>query len=564
MSRLLERNHRASPDDWSVTDCIRIMWRRRAPLLWITFLGVLLGALTTWAQSRVYQSRALVEIQTFNENFLGLRNIYPAVASKVDAGLYVQTQTELLQQDSLIKEVAQKLHLAERPEFQPPSSLLAKLRDDIMIVPLRNTRIIQIICDAREASLSADLANTLARAFIEQSIETRQRAARQTYESLQPQLEGLRQRLPQTAAPRSIHSGLRRARDLFTREAGVNFHVYKSMLQQANDARAASIVRQSNIELIAPAEPPARPHKPNLPLNLAIGTLTGLVLAVGFVMLHEQNTPVLRAPGEAKTILALTELGAIPSADAQKRPTPRLLAPGGEKVRVDRAVLEHQSSRLSESFRCTLTSILSVNGDHPRILIVTSSGPMEGKTTAVSNLGFALAEIGRKTLLIDGDARNPQLLRIFGQPKGHGLSDSLDKTDTIDLPLHELVERTTVPHLFVLACGAQAGNIFGLRHSDRMSLMFRRLREQFDYVLIDTPCLKSSGAKNLARNSDGLILVVRANYTARRAVRGAVERFEDDGFRVMGIILNRWDPPSRDRSLAKLYAAREADWKSGV
>ena len=176
---------------------------------------------------------------------------------------------------------------------------------------------------------------------------------------------------------------------------------------------------------------------------------------------------------------------------------------------------------------------------------------MEGKTTTVSNLGFALAEIGRKTLLVDADVRHPQLHRIFDQPSDLGLIDFHDKTDLSELPLEVLVNKTGVPHLYLLAC-AYTDAILGLQHSGGRLRLFRRFREEFDYVLVDTPpCLEFDGARDLARSADGLVLVVRANYTDLRAARAAVERFEDDGTPVMGIILNRWDPFPRDMALPR-------------
>jgi len=502
----------------------------------------LTAAIITCAQPRLYQAQALVELRTINENFLNLRNIYPAVDSKIDPAFYLQTQAELLQQDSLIEEVARKLRLQDRPEFQPPSALLGKLRDDIRIMPLRNTRILQIVCDARNPSLAADLANTLARTFIEQNIETRQHGASQTYESLQLQLEELRQKLPRETAYERGHPGLRRTGSLRAREVGLN-HIYKAMLQQAYDAHTASLVRQSNIELIAPAEPPTRTQKPNLPLNLGIGIFDGLLLAIGYAMLQE-NTPVVRDPGEAATLLALPELGAIPSAGAQTPLGLGSVASRNGKPHLGNAVLEHRSSWVSESFRSTLTSILSGHGDHPRIVVVTSSRPMEGKTTTVGNLGCALAELGRKTLLIDGDVRHPQLQRIFAQPNGRRSAEVADPPSAIELPADALVKETSIPHLFLLACGAQTGAVFGLSHPDRMSRLFERFREEFDYVLVDTPpCFEFPDARNLARYSDGIVLVVRAGYTGRTMVRAAVERLEDDdGVQVIGVVLNGWDP----------------------
>src|SRR6516164_11442621 len=108
--RLPLSGHNTDAEEWSVTDCMRILRRRKGTLLWITCIGTMGALLITSRQPRLYQSRTSLEVQTFNENFLDLRDIYPTATSSFDAGLYVQTQVELLQQDSLMKEVARRLH----------------------------------------------------------------------------------------------------------------------------------------------------------------------------------------------------------------------------------------------------------------------------------------------------------------------------------------------------------------------------------------------------------------------------------------------------------------------
>jgi polysaccharide biosynthesis transport protein len=554
MPPLPQYERSAGSEDWCITDCIRILRRRKAMVLWIICVAGILAALITCAQPRVYQARALVEVVALNENFLNLRNVYPAAASKLDPALYVQTQVELLQQDSLLEEVARKLRLGDRPEFQPRTALIANLRDDIQVLPLRNTRVIQLVCDARDASLASDLANTLARSFIEQGIETRQRAARQTYELLESQIEELRQGFPWQLGNLSAQALPRRPGSLPTRGAGASQYVYKTMLRQANDARTASLVRQSSLELVAPAEPPTRPQKPNLPLNLAIGILDGVVVAIGFVLLQEQNTRVLREPGEAENLLGLRELGAIP---AQPEPRPEVLAAATHQPRAAGPVVEQAWLSQSEAFRSILTSILSGKEDHSRILVVTSSLASEGKTAIVRNLGRALAELGRKTLLIDGDPRHPQLHHGFDksggdQPGDTASNELLDET-TREVPLETLVTKTTIPNLFLLRCEAQTDRMRGPFHSDELPNLFERLRREFDYVLLDMPpCREFSRARDLARCTDGLVLVVRASYASRRTVRAAVESLQNDGFRVMGIILNRWDPARRETWLPRL------------
>lgn len=190
-SRRSERpcDYGARLEDLSVTDYKRILQRRKGALLLITCLAIFGASLITSPQPRVYESRALLEIQSLNENFRNFRDIYPPAASNVESGSYVQTQGELLQQDSLIEEVARNLDLEKRPKFQPPSDLLGKLLQDIRIALLRNSRIIQIVCDACDAALAASLANTLVQVFIEKGIDARQHTAPQTYESLRLQLE---------------------------------------------------------------------------------------------------------------------------------------------------------------------------------------------------------------------------------------------------------------------------------------------------------------------------------------------------------------------------------------
>jgi polysaccharide biosynthesis transport protein len=162
----------------------------------------------------------------------------------------------------------------------------------------------------------------------------------------------------------------------------------------------------------------------------------------------------------------------------------------------------------------------------------------------VSNLGIALAEIGSKVLLIDGDMRRPQLHRVFDQANSWGLSDVLREKNAVDeLPMDVLVKRTAVPHLYLLPSGASTDNVFGLLYSGRMSRLLPRFRQEFDYVLVDAPpCLEFADARIMARYAEELLLVVRANYTDRKTAQAAVQRLLLDGIPVMGVILNRWDP----------------------
>ncbi len=524
----------ARKDDCTLQECFGILFRRRGALIALMCAGILLAAAVTAMESRVYQARALLELQAYNETYLDLRDVYPVVSPSGDAAVYLQTQAELLQQDGLLEQVAHALHLGQRPEFSG-KHLLPRLRQDVRVTPVRNSRVIQMECDAQTAALAADLCNTLANTFIAQSILERQRSAWRTYQSLLPQLAELRR----TLRPARTASG---GKD-------VNHEVYDALQQKAQQAWLASALPLTNIRLASPAAPPPAPGKPNVRLNLAVGTFAGLVLAIAFVMLQEQRIPVLRAPGDAGALLALPELGVIPQAN---RWTPTaIFFPGlrNDSLLVERTALDEQTG-LSESFRATVASILSAQraGKKAQALLVTSAGPMEGKTTVVSNLGIALAAISRKVLLIDGDMRRPRLHKVFDEANSWGLSDLLrEKNAAEELPIEVLAKQTPVPRLYLLPSGTSTGNIFGLLHTGRLARLLPLFRQEFDYVLVDAPpCLEFADARIMARYTDELLLVVRANHTDRRTVQSAVERLRFDGIPMMGVILNRWDPIGGD------------------
>lgn len=542
----------------------------------VTLAGVCGASLISVFQPRVFRSEASIEVEGLNDNFLNAHEIYPNASPSSDlAGSYLQTQAEELQQSALMNQVVTTLHLERQPGFQKECGLLNKLlgwdltqeptlnvTSDILkrtvhVVPSRTSHMIQVIAEARDSHLAAEIANTLATAFISHSVDIRQRAAQQTYESLELQLDKLRQKLFKSEA-RLAEFGIsqgaalsvvdqRKAtidpismaeRSAVQREVDADRRFYEAIAQRANDAALAAAVRQSNFRLVSEAQPTTRPYKPNLPLNLGIGLVGSVILGVSAATLREHISPCIGLPGEAGRCLTVPELGAIPDAPSRHEPDRVLPFP-----RIDRGTIE-RNPQLSEPFRAALASILSVNrkGADAHAFVVTSSQRMEGKTTVVGNLGIGLAEIGAKVLLIDGDMRHPQLHELFGQSNSWGLSELLRENNAIEeLPLESLVKNTGVPRLSLLPSGVATGNIFALLCSIRFERLLPKVRREFDYVLVDAPCLEYADARIIGHYADQLLLVVRANYTTRRTAQAAVNTLFVDGIPPLGVILNRCD-----------------------
>jgi capsular exopolysaccharide synthesis family protein len=179
------------------------------------------------------------------------------------------------------------------------------------------------------------------------------------------------------------------------------------------------------------------------------------------------------------------------------------------------------------------------------MLVVTSAGPGEGKTTLASNLAAASAEIGRQVLLVDADLRCPKLDAVFGLQRNLGLTELVQSsTPVADLNLDDYVQSTSVPRLSVITSGNPDGKVTGpLLFSERVFQLFSRFRQSYGVVLIDTaPALLFSDARLLGRFCDGAILVVRSGVTSREAALAAKQWLTEDGVPILGTILNDWNP----------------------
>jgi succinoglycan biosynthesis transport protein ExoP len=349
--------------------------------------------------------------------------------------------------------------------------------------------------------------------------------------------------------------------DTLKRDVDSNRRLYEAMLQRVKEASLASAMRDSNVLVVDRAKPPVLPYRPNLAMNSAIGLFSGVLLGFGFVLLRERVDRRISAPGDAQVYLDLPELGVIPFDEAAvprqisngqqpRRPASSIPAASSGKSPLgdcpELATWKRKPSMLAECARTTLTSILlpNQNGEGPRVIVFTSPCPGDGKTTVACNLSIAMAEIGRKVLLIEGDLRRPRLHKVFGMGNSWGLSDVLWADYPLEtVPMSHLARESEVSGLCLLpggSCGVTPWNLF---YSPRMSRLLKRLRTEFDMIMIDAPpMIHLADARVLGRLADGVILVVRAGQTTTESALFASQRFAEDGTRVLGTVLNSWDP----------------------
>jgi capsular exopolysaccharide synthesis family protein len=190
-------------------------------------------------------------------------------------------------------------------------------------------------------------------------------------------------------------------------------------------------------------------------------------------------------------------------------------------------------------FRTLRTNLRFSHVDAPRrVVLVTSAGPAEGKSTVLANLGRSLAASGRRTLLVDTDLRKPSLHRVFGLNRTPGLIDVLAGDATVS----EALRKTGCEGLELLTCGPRPANPAELIESRRLQELVAEFRESFDYVLLDSP--PSGGlidASLLSVLADGVIFVVEPRRFDSRLLRSALRQLERGGARIYGAVINKAD-----------------------
>ncbi len=304
-----------------------------------------------------------------------------------------------------------------------------------------------------------------------------------------------------------------------------------------------------------------------------MGLLTGAFVGLVFIFARDQADHRLRRPGDAALHLGMPELGVIYKSARlagaglyggsklvlriawHDNQTPPAVVPSthepGAPPRIELGCWQRKNSRWAECFRAARTSILFHEGilfhggrAGLKSLVVSSPSPGEGKSTIACNLAIALAETGRRTLLVDADLRKPRLHEVFGLGGGRGLSDLLRATEPpVRLPLHHFLRETSIPALSVLPSGTANGEGPALLHAGRTGELLRRLEREFDVVVLDTPPLLAvSDARILAGFADAAVLVVRLDETTREQAGLAVEQVLSDGSRLLGVVLNGWKP----------------------
>jgi succinoglycan biosynthesis transport protein ExoP len=318
----------------------------------------------------------------------------------------------------------------------------------------------------------------------------------------------------------------------------------KSMLDRLSslmeNVNITQNIDQDNLEILNPAIPASRSYD-KLKSNLSTAALGGLALGLGIVLLLAVRDDRFATILEVNERIGDSVVGQVPEIPELQRGVPlALLGDGDEK------------HMYVESYRSLRSALLyfAVDGERPKVLLITSAVPAEGKSTIASNLACAMALGGSKVLLIDCDLRRGRLHDLFGLQSKPGVAEmllqALPAPEELDQHLNKFIQSSAMTNLSIIARGSGQRNPGDLFLSNAFDTILGRLRNRYDYIVIDSsPVFAADDSTTLAPKADGTLFVVRSRFSRSGIVKEALELLYQRQATVLGLILNRTDASDR-------------------
>lgn len=390
-----------------------------------------------------------------------------------------------------------------------------------------DVRSIEALVDVRRQALMTEIRNV-------------QGALRSGLAALTQEIQGLSS-LYETAKKRAMELGLLEIEyRRLERTKENNEKLFGLVLERSKESDLAGMMRFSNVHVIDAPLAGTAPVKPRVLLNLALSLVVGLILGVAAAMLRAQLDRSIKTSEDIERELKLSFLGSLPfvPGSSDVRPVPRR-AHGRNTVFPELLAFDQPNSALAEAARGIRTNLMFMSVDQPyRTLLITSSGPGDGKTTVACAIAIAMAQAGQRVLLIDCDLRRPRLHRVFNRTNDVGLTSvTLDPTTLESVSLGSQVE-----NLDLLPSGPMVPNPAEFLHSEAFAALLKRLRGSYDRIVMDSPpaAVVSDGAI-MSTLVDGTVFVVRASKTHKETARKAIRSISGVSGRMAGAVLNAFD-----------------------
>ncbi|MFP4253150.1 MAG: GumC family protein [Halothece sp.] len=478
------------------------------------------------AQASLDDSRTRIEQLTQR---LGLPPERAMVASSLSESEAVQDVLKEYQE--LEAELAEK-----RSRYQPDHPVIKSLEENraalASLLEERVNNVLQEELPAEEISGDFNLQLSSMKIDLVQDLVD----AEINYSAQRSKIEGLREEQQQYKNRKDTFPKLEQRQQRLQRQLETSQSTYEALLERLQQVRIQENQKQGNARIVEAASIPKNPISPQIMLNLALGGILGAMLGIATALIIDARDRTLKTVQEIKDRLGYTLLGSIPLLGKQASMLP---------------MQDQPRSAVSEAFRMLQANLKFSQVDEKlKVIVLTSAVPNEGKSTVTANLGLALAELGNRVLIVDGDMRRPSQHQVWEEPNSVGLSNVL--VDQSDI---STVAKEVHPNLELLTAGAPPPNPIALLESQRLADLLDKCSQAYDYVLIDTPPIAvGADAALLGKLAQGTLLVVRPSVADLTSVDNTKEMLQRSGQPVLGMVINGVNPSDEPDSYYYYYA----------
>ena len=313
--------------------------------------------------------------------------------------------------------------------------------------------------------------------------------------------------------------------NILKREVDTNREIYSGLLQRFKEVGVAGGVGTNNVSIVDKADVPLFPFKPDLLRNVLIGLVLGLMAGLALAFVLEYMDDSIKFSDEVERFTGLALLGIIPKVKTR----------GGKDI--NQQIANDPRSALAEAYRSVRTALqFSTSKGAPRTIVLTSCSKNEGKSTSAYALSVALAQMGKRVLLVDGDMRNPTQHRMFNTDHNHGLSNLLSS----DIDPLAVTKTTEFPNLYFISSGPLPPNPAELLSSSNLIKLLSPESSQFDHIIIDAPpVLGIADSIVLSNRVDATLFVIESAKTRKASIRSALKRLHLSGVYPLGAVLTK-------------------------
>lgn len=538
-------------EELDITDLMSLVFKHFWLIVATSLLGILAAILVNTFMRPVYESSALLMINQENAGKID-DSPYGSFASMED---YYRTQYQLLESRSLLESVYTQLDLGQYEEF---AKGIGSLRKALKVDPVTRSRLVNVKVRAYDPQLATEIANTLVNNFVQENISNRISMGQDIIRALEnTEMDEADQELL-NSMPQVVNSDF--IKSLKQQEAALERSwAQLSSKYTAQHPEVVSVKRQlaatrgqiaietrrlvqsikielsgqfsgNNVRIVDPAIVPEVPVLPRKLINLAAGLLGGGLLGLLLVFLMEFLDQTIKSSEDLEKKLNLPFLGFVPQEKLKKKESEYA------------TMLKEGNILFAENVRNIRTMLGFTVADDPKApMLISSSLQGEGKSNLSSNLAVALAQTGKKVLLIDGDLRRSRLHRVFKVSPDKGLSNVWDHDPAKADYASNIQAVADVANLFVMTAGQRPPNPADLLNTPRLADFIAWAQKNYDSVLVDCPAILPVADTMLwGKYIPRTVFVIRYGKTNVRSAKMALDKLQKAGVKVLGTVIGRY------------------------